>query len=134
MFDLERIPVKVEHSLYGKRSGPSLRVGDRANRKGGMSWRRLTSPLLHRRSDMPRPTITCSSWLRQEPLTTKSCPLHAPLEVDRAFYDFSAEHWKHSPTTSPFERTFATVPQRTVLSKGCLSNLTALGSPFRLSA
>jgi hypothetical protein len=74
---------------------------------------------------MPRPTITCSSWFRQEPLTTKSCPLHAPLEVDRAFYDFSAEHWKHSRTTSPFERTFATVPQRTVLSKGCLSNLTA---------
>ena len=37
------------------------KVGDGANRKGGISWGCLTPPLLHRRSDMPCPTITSSS-------------------------------------------------------------------------
>jgi len=36
----------------------SPKVGDGANRKGGISWRCLTPPLLHRRSHMPCPTIT----------------------------------------------------------------------------
>ncbi|WMT71711.1 efflux RND transporter periplasmic adaptor subunit [Bradyrhizobium sp. Ash2021] len=39
----------------------SLKVGDGGNRKGGISWGCLTPPLLHRRSDMPCPTITSSS-------------------------------------------------------------------------
>jgi hypothetical protein len=36
----------------------SPKFGDVWNRKGGISWGCLTPPLLHRRSDMPCPTIT----------------------------------------------------------------------------
>jgi hypothetical protein len=39
----------------------SPEVGDGSNREGGISWGCLTPPLLHRRRDMPCPTITCSS-------------------------------------------------------------------------
>ncbi|MHC2286581.1 AI-2E family transporter [Bradyrhizobium barranii] len=39
----------------------SLKVGDGGNREGGISWGCLTPPLLHRRSDMPCPTITSPS-------------------------------------------------------------------------
>ena len=49
-----------------------------------------------------------------------------------AFYDFPAEHWKHLRTTNPIESTFATVRYRTILSKGCLSNKTALAMVFKL--
>ena len=49
-----------------------------------------------------------------------------------AFYDFPAEHWKHLRTTNPIESTFATVRHRTVRSKGCLSNTTALAMVFKL--
>ena len=58
------------------------------------------------------------------------------LQKDRdtllAFYDFPAEHWKHLRTTNPIESTFATVRHRTVRSKGCLSNATALAMVFKL--
>ena len=50
-----------------------------------------------------------------------------------AFYDFPAEHWKHLRTTNPIESTFATVRHRTVRSKGCLSNKTALAMVFKLT-
>jgi putative transposase len=49
-----------------------------------------------------------------------------------AFYDFPAEHWKHLRTTNPIESTFATVRHRTVRSKGCLSNKTAIAMVFKL--
>jgi transposase-like protein len=49
-----------------------------------------------------------------------------------AFDDFPAEHWKHLPTTNPIESTFATVRHRTIRSKGCLSNKTALAMVFKL--
>jgi len=45
-------------------------------------------------------------------------------------YDFPAEHWKHLLTTNPIESTFATVRHRTIRSKGCLSNRTALAMVF----
>jgi putative transposase len=48
------------------------------------------------------------------------------------FYDFPAEHWKHLRTTNPIESTFATVRHRTIRSKGCLSNRTALAMVFKL--
>src|SRR4030088_1733767 len=48
-----------------------------------------------------------------------------------AFYDFPAEHWKHLRTTNPIESTFATVRHRTIRSKGCLSNRTALAMVFK---
>ena len=50
-----------------------------------------------------------------------------------AFYDFPAEHWKHLRTSNPVESTFATVRHRTVRSKGCLSNDTALAMIFKLA-
>ena len=50
-----------------------------------------------------------------------------------AFYDFPAEHWKHLRTTNPIESTFATVRHRTVRSRGCVSNKTALDDVFKLT-
>ena len=49
------------------------------------------------------------------------------------FYDFPAEHWKHLRTTNIIESSFATVRHRTVRSKGCLSNKTALAMIFKLA-
>jgi len=53
-------------------------------------------------------------------------------DVLLAFYDFPAEHWKHLRTTNPIESAFATVRHRTIRSKGCLSNKTALAMVFKL--
>src|SRR5215813_9979753 len=53
-------------------------------------------------------------------------------DVLLVFYDFPAEHWKHLRTTNPIESTFATVRHRTIRSKGCLSNKTALAMVFKL--
>ena len=50
-----------------------------------------------------------------------------------AFYDFPAEHWKHLRTTNPIESTFATVRHRTIRSRNCLSNKTALAMIFKLA-
>jgi putative transposase len=50
-----------------------------------------------------------------------------------AFYDFPAEHWKHLRTTNVIESSFATVRHRTLRSKGCLSNKTALAMIFKLA-
>ena len=50
-----------------------------------------------------------------------------------AFYDFPAEHWKHLRTTNVIESSFATVRHRTIRSKGCLSNKTALAMIFKLA-
>src|SRR5262249_25045278 len=44
-----------------------------------------------------------------------------------------AEHWKHLRTTNPIESTFATVRHRTVRSKRCLSNRTAIAMVFKLA-
>jgi transposase-like protein len=48
------------------------------------------------------------------------------------FYDFPAEHWKHLRTTNPIKSAFATVRHRTLRSKACLSNRTALAMVFKL--
>jgi transposase-like protein len=48
-----------------------------------------------------------------------------------AFYDFPAEHWKYLRTANVIESSFATVRHRTVRSKGCLSNKTALANDLR---
>jgi putative transposase len=50
-----------------------------------------------------------------------------------AFYDFPAKHWKHLRTSNPIESSFATVRHRTVRSKGCLSNKTALAMIYKLA-
>jgi hypothetical protein len=46
------------HRQKGSLLGLSPKVGDGENRKGGISWRCLTPPLRHRRSDTPCPKIT----------------------------------------------------------------------------
>ena len=53
-------------------------------------------------------------------------------QVLLAFYVFPAERWKHRRTTDPIESTFATVRHRTIRTKGCLSNKTALAMVFKL--
>jgi len=58
--------------------------------------------------------------------------LNKDRDALRTFYDFPAEHWKHLRTTNPIESTFATVRHRTIRSKGCLSNRTALAMVFKL--
>jgi transposase-like protein len=50
-----------------------------------------------------------------------------------SFYDFPAEHWKHLRTANVIESSFATIRHRTVHSKGCLSNKTALAMIFKLA-
>ena len=50
-----------------------------------------------------------------------------------AFYGFPAEHWKHLRTTNVIKSSFVTVRHRTVRSKGCLSNKTALAMIFKLA-
>jgi len=44
-------------------------------RNGGMSWGRMKPSLLHPRSDMPCPTITCPTWFSQDTLTINSIEL-----------------------------------------------------------
>jgi transposase-like protein len=48
------------------------------------------------------------------------------------FYNFPAEHWNHIRTSNPIESTFATVRQRTVKTKNCLSRKTVLAMAFKL--
>ena len=58
--------------------------------------------------------------------------LNKDRDVLLTFYDFPAEHWRHLRTSNPIESTFATVRHRTIRSKGCLSNRTALAMVFKL--
>ena len=48
-----------------------------------------------------------------------------------AFSDFPAKHGKHLPPANPIESTLATVRHRTIRSKGCLANNTALAMVFK---
>ena len=83
-------------------------------------------------------TVTDTKTLIAQPGT--SCPIdfrliHLIKDRDAllAFYDFPAEHCKHLCTTNVIESSFATVRHRTVRSKGCLSNKTALTMIFKLA-
>src|SRR5947207_147645 len=58
---LDRVRSHVRPAFNAPQKELSLKVGDGGNREGGISWRCLTPPLLHRRSDMPCPRITSSS-------------------------------------------------------------------------
>jgi putative transposase len=49
-----------------------------------------------------------------------------------AFYDFPAEHWIHLKTTNPIESTFATVRQRTKVTKGPGSRAAGLAMAYKL--
>ena len=54
------------------------------------------------------------------------------LDVLLSFYDFPAEHWLHLKTTNPIESTFATVRQRTKVTKGAGSRAAGLAMAFKL--
>ncbi len=49
-----------------------------------------------------------------------------------AVYDFPAEHWIHLRTTNPIESTFATVRQRTKITRGPGSRAAGLAMAFKL--
>jgi putative transposase len=67
------------------------------------------------------------------PGVPRSAALGSQAHALLAFYDFPAEHWKHLRTTNVIESSFATIRHRTVRSKGCLSNKTALAMIFKLA-
>lgn len=58
------------------------------------------------------------------------------LEKDRevllAFYDFPAEHWIHLRTTNPIESTFATVRNRSKITKGPGSRAAGIAMAYKL--
>ena len=81
---------------------------------------------------MPTLLSTPSSRATRSNTTKAAECLSKDREALLAFYDFPAEHWKHLRTTNPIESTFATVRHRTIRSKGCLSNKTALAMVFKL--
>ena len=80
----------------------------------------------------PRPRSTPSSRAYALKYEKAADCLAKDRDALLAFYDFPAEHWKHLRTTNPIESTFATVRHRTIRSKGCLSNKTALAMVFKL--
>lgn len=55
-------------------------------------------------------------------------------DLDRllTFYDFPVEHWIHLKTSNPIESTFATVRQRTKVTKGPGSRAAGLAMAFKL--
>ncbi|MET3808162.1 hypothetical protein ABIB25_005191 [Nakamurella sp. UYEF19] len=55
------------------------------------------------------------------------------LDVLLEFYNYPAEHWVHLRTTNPIESTFATVRQRTKVTKGPESRIAGLAMAFKLN-
>ena len=55
-------------------------------------------------------------------------------DVDQllAFYDFPAEHWIHLSTTNPIESTFATVRNRSKITKGPGSRAAGIAMAYKL--
>jgi transposase-like protein len=55
-------------------------------------------------------------------------------DVDQllAFYDYPAEHWIHLRTTNPIESTFATVRNRSKITKGPGSRAAGIAMAFKL--
>ena len=49
-----------------------------------------------------------------------------------AFYDFPAEHWIHLRTTNPIESTFATVRNRSKITKGPGSRAAGIAMAYKL--
>jgi transposase-like protein len=48
------------------------------------------------------------------------------------FYDYPAEHWIHMRTTNPIESTFATVRNRSKITKGPGSRAAGIAMAFKL--
>ena len=49
-----------------------------------------------------------------------------------AFYDYPAQHWIHLRTTNPIESTFATVRNRSKITKGPGSRAAGIAMAFKL--
>jgi transposase-like protein len=49
-----------------------------------------------------------------------------------AFYDYPAEHWVHLRTTNPIESTFATVRNRSKITKGPGSRAAGIAMAYKL--
>jgi transposase-like protein len=49
-----------------------------------------------------------------------------------AFYDFPTEHWVHLRTTNPIESTFATVRNRSKITKGPGSRAQGIAMAYKL--
>ena len=54
------------------------------------------------------------------------------LEVLLAFYDYPAQHWIHLGTTNPIESTFATVRNRSKVTKGPGSRAAGIAMAYKL--
>ena len=140
-------PSPTARSASGR---PPARCGRRRASSAAGCTRPRTSWTSCRRASSRRPSAPCrrSGWPRPRPKprrrsmpssratrsSTRRRPNASTKDRDAllAFYDFPAEHWKHLRTTNPIESTFATVRHRTIRSKGCLSNKTALAMVFKL--
>jgi putative transposase len=101
-------------------------------------WVHKTANVLNKlpKSQQPKAKRALQEIWMAETRNDAEASFDAFIEKDRdallAYYDFPAEHWKHLRTSNPIESTFATVRHRTVRSKGCLSNKTALAMVFKL--
>ena len=73
----------------------------------------------------------CATWEAKYPKAA-DC-LSRDREELLAFYDFPAAHWQSLRTTNPIESTFATIRLRTVKTRNCLSEKTALSLVHQLA-
>src|SRR6202035_5763580 len=86
-------------------------------------------------SRMRSPAISRSNWAKESSMLS----VRRPMEVKavecliKDHDDFPAEHCTHLRTTNPIESSSATVRDRTVRSKGCLSNKNAFAMIFNLA-
>jgi transposase-like protein len=88
---------------------------------------------LERRTGTRCQTASASFSSAILPPYARRCSRRERCDALLAFYEFPAEHWRHLRTTNVIESSFATVRHRTVRSKGCLSNKTALAMIFKLA-
>ena len=72
-----------------------------------------------------------ATWEAKYPRAAECLP--RDRETLLAFYDFPASHWQHLRTTNPIESTFATIRLRTVKTRNCLSEKTALSLVHQLA-
>jgi len=85
-------------------------------------------------------TLTCWSPLdssKRLSRTSMSNPkavakISDDVEQLLAFYDFPAEHWIHLRTTNPIESTFATVRNRSKITKGPGSRAAGIAMAYKL--
>ncbi len=83
------------------------------------------------------PAGTPSAAIKRSDASTAPSPKAVAKITDEveellAFYDYPAEHWVHLRTTNPIESTFATVRQRTKVTKGPGSRAAGLAMAFKL--